>query len=118
MATRRPELDRVFHALAHPARLAVVERLTRGPASVSELAEPFEMALPSFMQHLGVLEKGGLVDSTKEGRVRTYRLAPTALAEAEGWLGQQRALWTGRLDRLDDYLLQLRDRAPDDEDET
>lgn len=115
MTTRRPDLDRVFHALAHPTRLAVVERLSRGPASVSELAEPFDIALPSFMQHLGVLEKVALVDSTKEGRVRSYRLAPTALAEAEGWLGAQRALWTGRLDRLDDYLLQLRDRAPDDE---
>lgn len=118
MATRRPELDRVFHALAHPARLAVVERLTRGPASVSELAEPFDMALPSFMQHLGVLEEGGLVDSEKAGRVRTYHLTPDVLAEAEGWLGAQRALWTARLDRLDDYLLQLRDRAPDDEDKT
>ncbi|HUP53398.1 MAG TPA: metalloregulator ArsR/SmtB family transcription factor [Longimicrobiales bacterium] len=115
MATRRPKLDRVFHALAHPARLAVLERLTQGPASVSELAEPFGMALPSFMQHLAVLETGGLIDSTKEGRVRTYRLTPRALAEAEGWLGKQRALWAHRLDQLDDYLLQLRDRANNDE---
>jgi len=115
MPTRRFELDRVFHALAHPARLAVVERLTRGPASVSDLAKPFDMALPSFMQHLGVLEKGGLVESKKEGRVRTYHLIPGALAGAEGWLGEQRALWTRRLDRLDAHLMSMRDSAPDEE---
>ena len=108
----------MFHALAHPARLAVVERLTQGPASVSALAEPFDMALPSFMQHLGVLEEGGLVDSKKQGRVRTYRLTPGTLSEAEGWLADQRTLWNRRLDQLDDYLLHLRDRAPRDEDPT
>ena len=71
---------------------------------MSELAEPFHMALPSFSQHLGVLEDCGLVRSRKEGRVRTYQLAPQALKAAEGWLAKQRTLWTRRLDQLDDYL--------------
>lgn len=97
-------LDRVFHALAAPARRAVLTRLGRGPASATELARPFDMALASFCQHLDVLEESGLVRSKKVGRVRTYTLAPRTLKKAEGWLAKQRALWEQRLDQLDDYL--------------
>lgn len=99
------DLEGVFRALANPTRRSVLERLSRGSATVSELASPHDMALPSFMQHLGVLEEGGLVRSEKRGRVRSYRLVPEALQEAEGWLGRQRRLWERRLDQLDDYLM-------------
>jgi DNA-binding transcriptional ArsR family regulator len=98
-------LGPVFQALADPTRRAVVERLTRGPASVTELAGPFAMALPSFQQHLGVLERSGLVRSRKRGRVRTYVLEPRALGEAVDWLFRQRATWEQRLDQLDQYLI-------------
>ena len=98
-------LDPVFKALADPTRRRVLERLGRKPASVTELAEPFAMALPSFVQHLRVLEDAGLVASRKTGRVRTYRLVPRRLRRAETWLEKQRNLWERRLDRLDDFLL-------------
>jgi DNA-binding transcriptional ArsR family regulator len=98
------QLDRVFQALADPTRRAVLERLTRGPAAVGELAQPFEMALPSFTQHLAVLEQCGLVQSRKRGRVRTYWLAPEPLEVAEQWMAQQRELWERRLDQLDAFL--------------
>jgi DNA-binding transcriptional ArsR family regulator len=88
----------------------VIERLVSGPASVSELAEPFDMALPSFTQHLAVLERAGLVTSTKKGRVRTYQLAPTGLGLADGWLAAQRRLWERRLDQLDDFLDTLKEQ--------
>ncbi len=97
-------VEAVFSALANPTRRAVVERLGRGPAVVSELAEPFDMALPSFMQHLRVLESCGLVRSHKVGRVRTMRLVPGQLAPAAHWLEEQSSLWERRLDRLDAYL--------------
>jgi DNA-binding transcriptional ArsR family regulator len=103
------ELGRVFQALTDPTRRAVLERLTRGPAPVSELAQPFEMALPSFVQHLQVLEKCGLVRSKKQGRVRTYTLAPQPLKAAEHWLSAQRAHWERRLDALDDFLKTLKE---------
>jgi len=103
------ELGRVFQALTDPTRRAVLERLTRGPAPVSELAQPFRMALPSFVQHLQVLEKCGLVQSTKQGRVRTYTLAPQPLKAAEHWLSAQRAHWERRLDALDDFLKTLKE---------
>lgn len=99
-----PDLEPLFRALANPTRLAVIERLGRGAASVSELAEPFGMALPSFLQHLAVLEEAGLVRSAKEGRVRTFRLEAGPLRVAETWLAAQRAMWERRLDQLDDYL--------------
>ncbi|MPY94570.1 MAG: metalloregulator ArsR/SmtB family transcription factor [Acidimicrobiia bacterium] len=102
-------LDQVFRALADPTRRKVIERLVSGPASTSELAEPFDMALPSFTQHLGVLERAGLVTSTKSGRVRTYELAPAALEFADGWLAEQRRLWGHRLDQLDDFLATLKE---------
>jgi len=103
-----PQLDRVFHALADPTRRAVLERLSVGTAAVSELAAPFDMALPSFLQHLKVLETSGLVRSWKEGRVRTYQLSPEPLRAAEGWMARQRELWERRLDRLDRYLEELK----------
>ena len=96
--------DDVFRALADPTRRKVLERLAKGPASVTELAEPFDMKLPSFIQHLSVLERAGLVTSTKRGRVRTYELVPAALGVADGWLAEQRRLWERRLDQLDDLL--------------
>lgn len=100
----KQSLDEVFHALADPTRRAVVERLSRGPASTSDLARPFAMALPTFTQHMGVLERSGLVSSQKQGRVRTYRLAAARLGTAETWLGAQRSLWERRLDQLDTFL--------------
>lgn len=105
-----PELERVFKALADPTRRAVVERLGHGPAATTELAADFEMALPSFLQHLGVLEDSGLVASHKEGRVRTYRLTPDPLREAEHWLSAQRDLWEQRLDRLDRHLYEMKEK--------
>ena len=104
-------LDRVFRALGDPTRRAVVSRLTAGPAAVSELARGSDMALPSFEQHLDVLERCGLVRSRKAGRVRTYRLVPQALKTAERWMAQQRALWERRLDQLDAYLLELKEET-------
>jgi DNA-binding transcriptional ArsR family regulator len=106
------QLDRVFQALTDPTRRAVLERLTRGPAAVSELAQPFEMALPSFLQHLRMLEDSGLVRSAKQGRVRTYTLEPKPLTEAEQWLSAQRAFWERRLDALDDFLTTLKEPLP------
>ena len=107
MPKRLEGIDGVLHALADPTRRQVVERLVSGPASTSELAEPFAMALPSFTQHLGVLEECGLVRSKKRGRVRTYRLAPKPLEAAESWLGKRRRVWEARLDQLDDYLASM-----------
>ncbi|MGE0425598.1 MAG: ArsR/SmtB family transcription factor [Reyranellaceae bacterium] len=104
-------MDDVFRALADPTRRRVVEALSERPASVSELAAPFKMALPSFVEHLKVLEGCGLVTSTKTGRVRTYRLAPERLTQAEDWLGRQRRVWEQRLDRLDAYLTKLKGEA-------
>jgi DNA-binding transcriptional ArsR family regulator len=102
-------LDRVFQALADPARRAMVERLSRGPASVSELARPLAMSLPAVMQHLGVLESSGLVASQKVGRVRTCRVAPEAMNLAEQWLNERRQGWERKLDRLETYLDQQED---------
>lgn len=105
------DLDNTFRALADPTRRAVIARLIQGPASVSELAEPFDMAMPSLMQHLRVLETGGLIRSSKQGRVRTCRIEPAQLQRAQDWLASQRALWEGRLDRLDDYLKDLQSKG-------
>jgi DNA-binding transcriptional ArsR family regulator len=100
-----PDLATVFHALADPTRLAVVERLSVAPASATELAKPFAMALPSFMQHMGVLERGAIVTSHKTGRVRTYQLAPGSLQLASAWLAEFRNHWERRLDQLDHLLI-------------
>ena len=102
-------LEDVFKALADPTRRAVIERLSVGPTSTSELARPFDMALPSFAQHLDVLDHAGLVTSVKQGRVRIYRLTPEPLARAGSWLADQREQWTRRLDQLDSYLINLKD---------
>jgi DNA-binding transcriptional ArsR family regulator len=117
MPNQSAALDRMFHALADPTRRAVVARLSRGPASVSELAKPLSMSLPSVVQHLQVLEASGLIRTEKVGRVRTCRIEPAALQTAEQWIAEQRALWEGRLDRLDAYLktLQAKERKDDDE---
>jgi DNA-binding transcriptional ArsR family regulator len=104
-------IDSVFQALANPTRRHVLERLSKSPASVSELAEPFDMALPSFDQHLRALESCGLVRSKKKGRVRTYQLVPRRLRLAEDWLARQHALWERRLDQLDDYLIQMKSKG-------
>ncbi|MGH3915224.1 MAG: ArsR/SmtB family transcription factor [Pseudonocardiaceae bacterium] len=96
--------DRVFHAVADPTRRAMVEQLTRGPASVSELAQPLPMSLAAVVQHLQVLEASGVVRSEKVGRVRTCHLEPTGLRTAEDWLRRQRTAWESRLDHLGDYL--------------
>ena len=109
MSTASDPATTVFQALAHPTRRAVLERLGRGPASVGELAGPFDMALPSFVQHLRTLERAGLVRSQKDGRVRTYALQPESLQPAQGWLARQRSLWDRRLDQLDDYVTSLKE---------
>ncbi|WP_370159602.1 ArsR/SmtB family transcription factor [Limimaricola soesokkakensis] len=107
MAKLDARLDLHFAALGDPTRRAILSRLARGPASVSELAAPHDMALPSFMGHLKKLEDAGLITTAKEGRVRHCQLAPDAFAPVQDWLGEQRALWNGRLDRFDDYVANL-----------
>ena len=102
--------DAVFHALSNPTRRRVLERLSVGPATVSELAAPFDMQLPSFVQHLSVLERSRLVRSKKRGRVRTYEIAPERLRVAEDWLTARRQLWEARLDRFDQYVKQLKEK--------
>ena len=114
MLNQSPDLDRLFHALADPARRAIVERLSRGPAPVSELARPLPMSLPAAMQHLGVLVAAGLVRSEKIGRVRTCAIEPQVLSLAEQWINARRLEWQHRLDRLGDYLKTLESEGPDD----
>jgi DNA-binding transcriptional ArsR family regulator len=114
MLNQSTDLDRLFHALADPARRAMVERLTLGPAPVSELARPLPMSLPSAMQHLGVLEAAGLVRSEKIGRVRTCSIDPHALSQAEQWINARRIEWEHRLDRLGDYLKTLESEGDGD----
>jgi DNA-binding transcriptional ArsR family regulator len=104
-------LDGVFHALADPSRRAMVERLTRGPASVSELAAPLDMTMSAVVQHLAVLETSGLVRSEKVGRVRTCRVETGVLRSAESWFAERRVQWENRLDRLAEFL----DAQPDPE---
>lgn len=104
MLNQQASLDRMFQALGDPSRRLMVERLSRGPAAVSELARPLAMSLPSVMQHLQVLEASGLVRSEKKGRVRICRIEPAALSLAEQWISERRAGWERRLDRLGDYL--------------
>jgi DNA-binding transcriptional ArsR family regulator len=94
-------LNGIFHALADPTRRAVLGRLGRGPASIGELARPFDMALPSFMKHIRLLEQSGWITTRKRGRVRTCAIEKRALAAADDWLSGQRALWEARFDRLD-----------------
>jgi DNA-binding transcriptional ArsR family regulator len=102
--------DDVFHALSNPTRRKVLERLSAGPATVSELAAPFDMQLPSFVQHLSVLEQSRLVKSKKRGRVRTYEIAPERFKVAEDWLAARRQMWEARLNRFDQYVKQLKEK--------
>lgn len=98
------QLDRTFAALADPARRSMVDRLVKGAATVSELAQPLPMSLPAVLLHLKVLEDCGLVTSQKQGRVRTCRIAPQMLSEAEHWVGERRRMWERNLDRLGEFL--------------
>ena len=104
-------LDLAFQALGDATRRGMLARLSRGPASVSELARPLPMSLPAVLQHLRALEASGLVRSEKKGRVRTCRIEPQALAAAEDWIAEQRALWESRADRLEDYLQVMKARG-------
>ncbi|PJZ68254.1 transcriptional regulator [Leptospira perolatii] len=110
MPNKQETLNAIFHTLADPTRRAVVERLCEGPAAVGELARSFDMALPSFMQHLSVLEESMLVRSFKSGRVRTYQLVPKRLKQAEEWMTKRRSIWEQRLDQLDQYLYRLKEK--------
>ena len=101
---RAAATDEIFHALANPTRRRVLERLGDGPATVSELAAPFGMRLPSFVQHLAVLERSRLVRSRKRGRVRTYELVPERLQVAEDWIAARRREWEAKLDRFDAFV--------------
>jgi DNA-binding transcriptional ArsR family regulator len=103
-----PQLDRAFQALSDPVRRRMLARLSRGPASVSELAQPFSISLPAVMQHLRALEDSGLVRSEKKGRVRTVRLEANALSAAESWIAERRAEWEAQLDRFETYLSTLK----------
>jgi DNA-binding transcriptional ArsR family regulator len=105
-------MDRVLHALADPSRRVIVERLSNGPASVTELARPLPMSLPAVIQHVQVLEASGLVRSEKVGRVRTCRMEPAALRPVERWIGARRSSWERRLDRLGEYLDETADESP------
>jgi DNA-binding transcriptional ArsR family regulator len=103
-------VDDVFHALSNATRRKILEQLSVGPATVSDLAAPFDMKLPSFVQHLSVLEQSRLVKSKKRGRVRTYEIAPDRFKVAEDWLTERRQLWESRLDRFDAYVRQLKEK--------
>ncbi|GAB4566314.1 MAG: metalloregulator ArsR/SmtB family transcription factor [Rhizobacter sp.] len=112
MANQSTQLTDVFYALADPTRRAIVGVLGRGPATVSALAAPFEMALPSFMKHLSVLERSGVIRSSKLGRVRTCELRPKALSQAERWITEQRAVWEARTDRMATLAEKLHQENP------
>ena len=105
-------LDGIFQALADPTRRAVLRRLAAGPASIPELAQPFDMALPSFLKHIQQLEGSGLIHTRKQGRVRTCALAEARFALVEGWLARQRALWEARADRLEQLVMAVQERNP------
>lgn len=114
MAKHQPDLDRLFSALGDPTRRAVLDRLARGPASVSELAAGHDMAMPSFLGHLRKLEAAGLIRTAKQGRVRQCEAVLDALKPAQGWLDRQEASWRSRLDQFDDYVTNLMKERSDD----
>ncbi|MEA3036733.1 MAG: hypothetical protein QOH04_2505 [Sphingomonadales bacterium] len=114
MLNESSRLDLAFQALADPTRRGLVARLSRAPASVSELARPLRMSLPAVMQHLRLLEASGLVRSEKKGRVRTCRIEPATLVAAEGWIAEQRAVWEARVDRFESYVEAMKAREKDD----
>lgn len=101
------ELNHIFQALADPTRRAVLARLGQGSASISDLAEPFDMALPSFMKHIHFLEDSGLIQTRKQGRVRTCIIEKQRFAAVEAWLSEQRSLWEGRTDRLEQFVTKI-----------
>ncbi len=107
MAKHDPDLDLLFHALSDPTRRMMLNRLAKGSAAVTELAGPTGLRLPTILRHLSVLEEAGLIDSQKDGRVRSCAFQPQALAPMRDWLEEQRSLWEARLDRLDDYVTKL-----------
>ena len=107
MAKHEPHLDLLFHALSDPTRRMMLHRLARGPAAVTELAGPTGLRLPTILRHLSVLEEAGLVSTQKDGRVRSCAFQPQAMAPMHDWLEEQRLIWDGRLDRLDDYVTNL-----------
>jgi DNA-binding transcriptional ArsR family regulator len=107
MAKHDPDLSRIFHALADPTRRQVLKRLAEGPAPVTALARPTGLRLPTVMRHLAVLEEAGLIATSKDGRVRSCVIVPEALAPVRTWLDEQRAVWEARLDRFDDYVINL-----------
>lgn len=102
------DLDEAFSALSDPTRRAIVSRLCGGPKSISELSEPFEMALPSLLKHVRVLEQSGLVSTEKTGRVRTCRIEPHALRATEAWIHQHIAVWENRLDRMEAHIARMK----------
>jgi DNA-binding transcriptional ArsR family regulator len=104
MHRKKPDIDRVFHALGDPSRRAIMEKLSEGPLSVSRLAEPLDITLAAVVQHLQVLEESGLVQTEKIGRVRTCRIETAGLSAAEKWIGDRRSMWERRFDRLGDLL--------------
>lgn len=102
--TNHLNIDAVFHALADPTRRAVIEQLSKKPAAIKELAAPYHMALPSFLQHIKILEQGGLIETQKIGRTRQCSLRPEALQAVDQWIRDRSAMWTHRMDALDQYL--------------
>src|SRR5215471_7986846 len=104
MDSKKPDIDRVFHALGDPSRRAILEKLSEGPISVSRLAEPLDITLAAVVQHLQVLEESGLVRTEKVGRVRTCRIEPGGLSVAEQWIRDRKTMWEKRLDRLGELL--------------
>lgn len=107
MAKHQTDLSAVFHALSDPTRRSILTRLAAGPAAVSDLAEPTGLRLPTVMRHLSVLEEAGLIATSKDGRVRTCAMRPQAMEPARAWMEQQRAMWEGRLDRLDAFVMNV-----------
>jgi DNA-binding transcriptional ArsR family regulator len=104
MPRKQPDIDRIFHALGDPTRRAIMEKLSAGPISVSQLAKPLDITLAAVVQHLQILEDSGLVQTEKVGRVRTCRIEPAGLSAAEQWIADRRSMWERRLDRLGDLL--------------
>lgn len=111
MAQYSAQLDGIFHALSDPTRRAVLGRLGKGPASITDLAQPFDMALPSFMKHIRLLEHSGLIRTRKTGRVRTCTIEEKSFAAAESWLSTQRTLWERRTDRLEQFAINANKKA-------
>jgi DNA-binding transcriptional ArsR family regulator len=107
MTKHYPDLSLLFHALADPTRRSILSRLAETPASVTDLADPTGLRLPTVMRHLSVLEEAGLITTSKNGRIRTCAIAPEALDPVRTWLDEQRAIWDARLDRLDDYVMKV-----------